>query len=425
MRQALAPRFSLYATVAPRHTVPLHMANKVPRSELTDRLSRFHARMDADQPDWALAAILGRLNLYYFTGTMQDGVLLIPRGGEPVLWVRRSFQRACSESLLPHIRPMNSFRDAAQSLGTIPGTIHIEADVVPFGLLQRFRKHFPCREVAPLDLQAAKVRAVKSPYELALMERAGEIHRRVMEDQVPALLREGISEAEFGCDLFSAMVREGHQGLVRFGMFGVETVVGQIAFGENSLCPTSLDSPSGSLGMGPAAPVLGSPRRKLRHGDVVFLDIGFGVEGYQTDKTLIYAFGCAPSREAMGIHERCVEIERRAAEMLKPGAIPSEIYTTILESLDAQFRDQFMGCGDRRASFLGHGIGLQVDEFPVIAKGFDEPLAEGMVIALEPKRGVPDVGMVGSENTYRVTPAGGKSLTGNHPGLLLVKGNRS
>ena len=118
--------------------------------------------MDAEQPQWALAAILGRVNQYYFTGTMQDGVLLIPRGGEPVLWVRRSFERACAESLLPDIRPMSSFRDAAQSLGKIPETIHFEADVVPFGLVQRFRKHFPCREVAALDAQVAKVRAVKS-----------------------------------------------------------------------------------------------------------------------------------------------------------------------------------------------------------------------------------------------------------------------
>ena len=116
-------------------------------------------------------------------------------------------------------------------------------------------------------MQVAKVRAVKSPYELALMERAGEIHRRIMEEEVPKLLREGISEAEFGADLFPAMVRQGHQGMVRFGAFGVETLVGQIGFGESSLCPTNMDSPGGCQGMGPAAPVLGSAVRKLRRGD--------------------------------------------------------------------------------------------------------------------------------------------------------------
>jgi Xaa-Pro dipeptidase len=398
------------------------MSNQVPHAELADRLARFRGRMDAEQPQWALAAILGRVNQYYFTGTMQDGVLLIARDAEPVFWVRRSFERACSESLFPKIRPMSSFRDAAQSLGAVPETIHIEADVVPYGLVQRFRKHFPCREVASLDLQAAKVRAVKSSYELTLMERAGEVHRRVMEEEVPKLLHAGISEAEFGTELFSAMVREGHQGLVRFGGFGADVAVGLIAFGESSLCPTNMDTPGGYRGVGPAAPVLGSPLRKLRRGDVVFLDTGCAVEGYHTDKTLTYAFGGAPSGEVLALHRRCVEIELRAAEMLKPGAIPSQIYATVLESLEPEFRARFMGYGDRRVSFLGHSIGLQIDELPVIAKGFDEPLVENMVIALEPKTGLAGVGMVGSENTYRVTAGGGRSLTGNHPGLMAVDG---
>jgi len=379
--------------------------------------------MEAEQPHWALAAILGRLNQYYFTGTMQDGVLLIPRESDPVLWVRRSFERARAESALRDIRPMTSFREAAQSLGKIPEMIHIEADLVPYGLVQRFRKHFTCREVASLDLPVAKVRAVKSPYELALMQRSGEIHRRVMEEQVPALLREGISEAELGGDLFAELMRQGHQGLVRFGGFGTEAVVGQIGFGENSLRPTNMDSPGGCVGVGPATPVLGSPLRRLRSGDLVFLDTGCGVEGYHTDKTLTYVFGHRPPKHAVALHERCVELELRAAEMLKPGAIPSQIYATVLRSLDAAFLEHFMGYGNRRSKFLGHGIGLQVDEPPVIADGFDEPLVEGMVIALEPKRGVPGVGMVGRENTYLVTASGGKSLTGDHPGLLVVQGS--
>jgi Xaa-Pro aminopeptidase len=378
--------------------------------------------MDAEQPRWALAAIMGRVNQYYFSGTMQDGVLLIPRESEPVFWVRRSFERARSESPLPDIRPMTGFRDAARALEHIPDTIHFEADVVPYGLLQRFRKHFTCREAASLDPQLAKVRAVKSPFELALMERAGEIHRRLMEERVPALFREGMSEAEFGGELFAEMIRRGHQGLVRFGSFGAEALVGQIGFGENSLCPTNMDSPGGAVGMGPAVPLMGSMSRALRKGDLVFLDTGCGVEGYHTDKTLTYVYGGAPSPQTASLHERCVELERRAAAMLKPGVAPSEIYAALVGGLDPLFNEHFMGYGSRRSAFLGHGIGLHIDEFPVIAGGFNEPLVEGMVIAVEPKRGVPGVGMVGSENTYLVTPDGGKSLTGNHPGLMVVEG---
>jgi len=69
---------------------------------------------------------------------------------------------------------------------------------------------------------------------------------------------------------------------------------------------------------------------------------------------------------------------------------------------------------------LGHGIGLVVDEWPVIAEGFDEPLEQNMALAIEPKKGMPGVGMVGIENTFLVTTQGGRGLTGESPGLIPV-----
>ena len=79
-----------------------------------------------------------------------------------------------------------------------------------------------------------------------------------------------------------------------------------------------------------------------------------------------------------------------------------------------------MGFGQRRVKFLGHGIGLVVDELPVIAEGFDEPLQERMTLAVEPKKGIDEVGMVGIENTFVVTPQGGRCLTGDSRGLIPV-----
>jgi Xaa-Pro aminopeptidase len=153
---------------------------------------------------------------------------------------------------------------------------------------------------------------------------------------------------------------------------------------------------------------------------MVFIDNSCGVDGYQTDKTMNYMFGEPLPGTAVAIHNECVEIQDRMAALLKPGNTPSEIYAIIMDSLDAGFLQNFMGFGDRKVNFLGHGVGLQVDEMPVIARGFDEPLHEGMTIALEPKKGVPDIGVVGTENTYLVTPRGGKSLTGDNPGLIPV-----
>jgi len=385
-------------------------------------MKRFRARMDAEPPDWELAAFFGRINQYYFTGTMQDGMLLVPRDGDPVFWVRRSFERARDESPFPDIRPMKSFRDAAAAgpATTTRKTIHLETELVPLALVQRFRKHFPCHEVASLDAQAARVRSVKSPYELAIMERCGAIHGRIMEESVPGMLRAGMNEAEFACDLYSLMVRAGHQGTVRFGMFNVDIAVAQLGFGENSIYPTSFDGPGGCVGIGPAAPVLGSRDRKLQQGDLVFVDIGCAVDGYHTDKTMVYMFGRPLPDEVMAIHRRCVAIEHRLAGLLQPGAIPAEIHASTMKGLDPEFLRNFMGFGDRRANFLGHGVGLQIDEPPVLAEGFNEPLVAGMVLALEPKKGVPGVGMVGSENTYLVSPGGGRSITGNSPGMILV-----
>lgn len=397
------------------------MEEQVPASELRGRMDRFRERMDRDRPDWEAAAIFGTVNLYYFTGTIPDGMLLVGRDGGETLWVRRSCERALGESLFPDIRPMRSYRDAASATGHIPGTIHLEAGVVTLALRERFCKHFPVREIRPLDDLVLAVRSVKSPYELGLMRRAGDLHRRVLEDCVPGMLREGMTEAEFGTAVYARMVAEGHMGIVRFGSFNTEIEVGQIGFGENSLYPTSFDGPGGSRGVSPAAPVLGSPHRRLRKGDLVFIDNACGIGGYQTDKTMTYLFCGDPPEEAARAQDRCGEIQDTLASLLVPGAIPSEIYGEVTGSLDREFLENFMGFGSRRAGFLGHGTGLQVDEIPVIAEGFGTPLGEGMTIALEPKKGIAGFGMVGIENTFLVTPRGGESITGTGPGLIRVE----
>jgi Xaa-Pro dipeptidase len=398
----------------------LSMPTKVPPGELDARMKRFRDRMDADNPGWDCAAVLGRINLFYFTGTMQDGLLLIPRDGEAVLWVRRSYERALDESAFPRIEPMGSYRDAARGSWNLPDTIFIETELVPIALFQRLQKHFPFARALSLDLQVARVRSMKSRYELERMEHAGRIHQRVLEELVPHILTEGMSEAAFGTEVYSLMVREGHMGIVRFGGLGIEIEVGQLGFGDSSLYPTNFDGPGGCYGMGPAVPVLGSRERALAWGDLVFIDNACGVEGYQTDKTMTYMFGAPVPDEAIESHFRCVEIQQEMASQLKPGVKPSDIYINIMDSLSPEFLENFMGFGNRRAQFLGHGVGLLVDEIPIIARGFEEPLKEGMTVALEPKRGMKGIGLVGIENTFLVAPGGGRSITGNSPGLIPV-----
>ena len=396
------------------------MQIRVPIKELNSRIQRFRKQMDRDYPTWQITAIFSKINLYYFTGTMQEGVLFIPRNEEAVFWVRRSYERAAEESLFPVIKPMESYRDAAVTMKNLPDTLYLEKEIVPIAMLQRFQKYFPFKVIESADLQIGKVRSIKSSYELGLMEESGKIHQRVTEELVPGLLREGMSELEFFTDLYSVLIHEGHHGVARFGMFDTESILGQIAFGESSIYPTSFNGPGGNYGMSPAVPIHGSRTRKLRKGDLVFVDTGCGVEGYHTDKTMTYMFGKSLPDEAIQIHLQCVEIQNKIAAMLRPGAIPSVIYNEILNELTPEFLENFMGFGTRKVKFLGHGIGLTIDELPVIANGFDEPIREGMVFAVEPKKGIPHIGMVGIENTFVVTPQGGRNITGNHPGLLKV-----
>lgn len=394
--------------------------NRVPSTELETRMKRFRAQMDASNPKWEIAVIFSNINLYYFTGTMQDGMLIIPRDEDATMWVRRSYERALDESLFENIKQMNSFRDAAKTMEKIPDTAYLETEIVPLALYRRFQKHFPFKKFRPVDIIISTVRSVKSEYELSLLRRSGKIHQHVLEDVAPEILCEGMSEADLAAELFSVLISEGHDGVTRFGMFDTEIVVGHVGFGESSIYPTYFDGASGNYGLSPAVPVFGSRHRKLKKGDLVFIDIGCAVGGYNTDKTLTYMFGRSLPQYAIDAHDKCVEIQNEVASMLKPGAVPSEIYKNVMSSLDEEFLKNFMGYGKRRVKFLGHAIGLLIDELPVLAEGFDMPLQEGMVFAVEPKKGIKDIGMVGIENTFIVTPDGGKSITGHSKGLIPV-----
>ena len=396
------------------------MSAIVPDEELKRRLTGLRGIMDLRCPDWELAVFISKINLYYFTGTMQEGMLLIPRTGEAAFWVRRSYERALEESMFPDIRQMDSYRDVSAPVGGFPSVVYLEMEILPLAYFQRLQKYFPFKEAKPLDAQISALRSIKSDFELELLRKAGRMHIRVLEDRLPSIMREGMSEVELAAGLFSIMLEEGHHGLSRFGMFDTEIILGHIGFGESSIYPVYFNGPGGNLGLSPAVPFMGNRERKLRKGDLIFIDVGVGYEGYHTDKTTTYVFDGRLSDEAVALHERCVGLQDEIASMLKPGAIPSNIYRTVMNSLEPSFLKNFMGYKDRRVRFLGHGIGLVIDEFPVIAEGFDEPLQEGMVIALEPKYGLEGTGMLGIENTFLVTPEGGICLTGENRGLIPV-----
>lgn len=391
------------------------------KKELENRKQRFFAEMNERCVGWDTAVIAGGVNQYYFTGTMQDGILVIKSSGELMYFVRRSFDRAKNESPMPEcIFPMVSFREVAEVAGKDFGACYLDEETMPRASVQRMTKYISAELFSGLDAALKYVRAVKSPYELGIMERSGQAHRKLLEDIVPGLLVEGMSEAQLFGEVFRAMINLGHHGPSRFSAFGTETIAGQISFGEGTLFANSFNGPAGMLGGSSAVPNFGSSERKLKKGDMVFVDIAFGMDGYHTDKTQIYTFKGKAPKEFVEAHEYCLGVEKSAAAMLTPGAIPSEIYKTVLDGLTDEMRVNFMGMGRDAVKFLGHGVGLVVDEYPVIAKGFDRPLVENMTLALEPKRGIPAYGLAGVEDTFVVTKAGGKALTGGGKSIIEI-----
>ncbi len=387
--------------------------------EFAGRIRSVITRLADADPNFDTALIVGRVNQYYLTGTMQDALLILKRDGSAYYFVRKSFERAQAECPLDIVYPMSSYRDILGTLAPEFGTTYLDTDVVTYALMERLRKYFKMDTIRSLDKILLTVRSIKSEQELALISHSGAQQRHLLEDIVPTLLREGISEAEFQGELFSALMNLGHQGLCRFSMFQTEMAMGQFGFGDNSMCPTNFDGPGGMRGMSAASPAAGSQDRRLKKGDLVFVDVGFGTDGYHSDKTQVYSFGVAPDAKTLQIHRACIDIESRCAELLVAGAIPSKIYAEIMSTLPEILSVGFMGYG-QSVRFLGHGIGLCVDEIPVIARGFDEPLQENMVFALEPKCGIPGVGTVGVEDSYIVRSGYSECITGGGRDIITV-----
>jgi Xaa-Pro dipeptidase len=392
----------------------------VPKRELEDRLARLRARMDAEHPGWSMIFIHHKVNMYYLAGTMQEGVLVV-RPEDEILWVRRSYVRGRKESLLNDVRPMKSFRTLAEHYGNHLSCLWIEGDQATFDWIAMVRKYFSVEEMQSVCPVMQYLRARKSAYELDLMKRAGAIHQEVMEKLAPTFLREGISEAELGIEIYREMIRRGGHGIVRFHMPMGEDVIGLVSFGKSGLVPMAFDGPGGTAGTCVAVQSLGSAARRLKPGTVVYFDIASGVEGYHSDKSIVFYFGDLDQNprgeEIRRANNFCVDLEHRIAAMLRPGAIPAEIYQSILPEIPAEYADGFMSGG----KFLGHSIGLTMDETPVLAKPFTQPLEENMTFAVEPKIALPGVGLVGTENTYLVTPEGGVSLTGHAGPLRAIR----
>lgn len=385
---------------------------RVPKEELDNRLAALRAKLQETDPKWSFVLICDKINLYYLTGTVQQAALTITPD-EAILWVRRSLERAQQESYFADIRPMRSYRTLAEHFQHMPSCVYLEAKNATLDWLEMVRSRLPFDSWKSIHPVIDSLRARKSAYEIECLRKAGEILADVTERFMPTILREGMSESELCGETFLELLRQGSMGICRYNQSMGEDAAGMAGFSESTLALLAFDGPDGCIGTCVSVQAMGSPTRYLKKGDLVMLDQGSGILGYHSDKTVVYFYGKLdehPQADRIRhAYDVCARIEAWAASQLKPGAIPEEIYEKALEMLPEEYHKGFMS----GAKFLGHSIGLAMDEAPVLAKSFREPIEEGMIFAIEPKIALDGIGMVGSENTYLVTANGGESLSGH------------
>lgn len=384
---------------------------QVPATELSQRTAHLQQRLQKIDADGAL--IVDSLHIYYFTGTIQHGVLFVPAEGEPVFMVRRSHERAQLESSLSTVVPLKGYgqiRTILAGFNVKTSRLGIAESSLSVAVFKSLSSIFPETSFTDISALLGMIRAVKSEYEIDMIRKAGEQHQEIY-DAIPALIEEGITEWQLGAKIHHEMMIRGYTGIARFSVSNMELFMGIVSCGESGNYPTASIGPGGTTGLSPAFPLIGG-LKKIGRGEPVFIDTGFGCHGYFTDKTRVFSLGELPPA-AMTAHSLCLEIQEAVRSQLKPGAIPSKIYESVMNEivLPRGFEQHFMGFGSNQVPFLGHGIGLAIDEFPVIAGKIHTPLQANMVLALEPKKGVEGIGLVGIENTFRVTENGGERLT--------------
>lgn len=395
---------------------------KVPTSEIANRIVAIQALLQKSETDAAI--IRQNADLYYFSGTVQDGHLIIPATGRPVFLVRRDIGRALEQSPIRPLTALRSMKELAQAVfdacsGSTPKRLGFELDVLPTNSFFFYdEKIFPRQQLVDISAMIRQVRMVKSAWEIEMMEEGGRISRAVAQ-AVPEVLRKGVTELDLSADLEAVARKAGHLGLIRLRAFNMDMYFGHILSGPDAAIASYADAPTGGEGMSPAFGQ-GPSRRQIGSGEIVSVDTMINYNGYLNDQTRNFCLGDPPAR-LKAAYEFVREVHERFRAAAKPGAVTGELYKEVCRWAEEEgWLEFFMGHGETRVSFIGHGLGLEVDEFPFIAQGQKLVLQEGMTVAFEPKIIIPGEGIVGLENTYVVEREGLKSLNTVTEDMVII-----
>lgn len=394
---------------------------KVPAQDIHQRLTRFQTALATHDLDGAL--LFQNVDIYYFSGTIQSSILFIPAQGDPVLMVHKGFERVREECPLRNIIAVNG-------KSHLSGTLHdfgirrlervgIEMDVLPASLYVWLAETFPQCRFVDVSVPIRKLRMIKSRYETDQIRKAAAVlHQGYTEIQ--GFIKQGVSELEIDGRLAFIARREGHMGILRMRGWNQEMTYAHVLSGDSGSVVTFLNSPHGGSGNTPAM-AQGASFRQVRKNEPIGIDYGVGINGYLADQFRTFVIGELPAALEKA-HQCSREIHDLFVREAKPGISCPQLYAMAKDfALRAGLEDYFMGHGEGQVRFIGHGIGLEIDEFPVIAPNYEGELAQGMVIAFEPKFVFPGKGVVGMEDDYLVTSSGVERLTLTEQVLINLK----
>lgn len=375
------------------------------------RLEKVRGIMNEKKIDALL--ISDNANKYYLTGRVFSGYIYLPLKGEPIYFVKRPVTMK-GDGVVSIRKP----EQIAESIGMVPpATIGLELATAAYSKVERLRRIFPQSELADASTVMSAARAVKTAEELEKIRISG-IKQDHVYRKIPTLYTEGMTDVELQVEIERESRLEGCLGQFRINGDDMELYMGNILVGDNADVPTPYDFAMGGEGMDPSLPV-GCNGTVIKPGNSVMVDVNGNYTGYMTDMTRTY-YVEEIGDLARKAHECSIAICRRLAELGRPGTEAKALYEEAEKmAREAGLHEYFMG-HRQKAGFVGHGVGIEINELPVIAPRSRDILQENNVIALEPKFVIPKTGAVGIENTYVVTPDGLKPLTNTPEGLTSL-----
>lgn len=373
--------------------------------ELKLRRDKIRSLMTLKGIDAAL--ITCNANLIYTYGQVVSGYLYLPLHSPALLFFKRP-NNIKGEHSFP-IRKPEQIVDILKEQGLpLPSKLMLEGDELPYTEYVRLASLFPNAEIVNGTPIIRQARSVKTNVEIEMFRRSGIAHAKAYE-QIPGIYREGMTDVELSIEIERLMRLQGCLGIFRVFGRSMEIFMGSVLTGNNAAYPSPYDFALGGQGLDPALPG-GANGTPLKEGQSVMVDLGGNFNGYMGDMSRVFSVGKL-SEEAYAAHQVCLDIQEKVSSMARPGAVCEDLYNAAVDMAEkAGFADKFMGIG-QQAKFIGHGIGLEINEMPVIAPRMKQELEPGMVFALEPKIVIPEVGPVGIENSWVVTNEGVEKLT--------------